>query len=413
MSPRDGLQNEKVTVALGDKVRLIDALVAAGLERIEVTSFVSPKWIPQLADADDLVPALHLHPGVRFSALCPNAIGLERAREAKITEIAVFVSASETHKRKNVNKSIADTLAAFNETIGLGRSPQACEVRGYVSTVWGCPYEGAVDPARALAITERLVSMGCYQVSLGDTIGVGTPRQTQAVVKLMLSSLAAPQIALHMHDTRGTALVNILVGLELRHFRVTSTRPVGGLGGGPYAAGAAGNCATEDIVYMRKGMGVAPGIDLERVVEAGRAAESIVGAQAPRKGAPVGRAKPPSVTLPLREALLAEASQRFHCRVGHKFSFLHRCARQGAARKPYRRRLERGNEWHVPRIVALRHRVVLAPPPPSGPCAVPFHLVRLSQLVVERSQQDLSSLGRGSGVFHTSPWSVSRERFRS
>jgi hydroxymethylglutaryl-CoA lyase len=280
VSLRDGLQNEKATVPLGDKIRLIDALVAAGLDRIEVTSFVSPKWIPQLADADDLVAALEPVPGVMFSALCPNAVGLARAKAAGIQEIAVFISASETHNRKNVNKTTAETLAAFEDTIGPARDANL-RVRGYVSTVWGCPYEGAVDPKRAFEIASRLLKMGCYQISLGDTIGVGTPRQTKAILELMIGEIPRAQIALHMHDTRGTALANILVGLELgiRDFDAS----VGGLGGCPYAPGAAGNCATEDLVYMLQGMGIESGVDLERLVEAGRAAESIVGRKLPGK----------------------------------------------------------------------------------------------------------------------------------
>ena len=280
VSPRDGLQNEKATVPLGDKIRLIDALVAAGLTRIEVTSFVSPKWIPQLADADDLGAALHPVPGVTFSALCPNVVGLERAKAAGIREIAVFMSASETHNRKNINKTIAATLATFAETVPRAREA-GIAVRAYVSTVWGCPYEGDVDPKRALSIAQQLLELGCYQVSLGDTIGVGTPRQTKAIVELMLGEIAAPKIALHMHDTRGTALANILVGLELgiRDFDAS----VGGLGGCPYAPGAAGNCATEDLVYMLQGMGIESGVDLERLVEAGRAAESVVGRKLPGK----------------------------------------------------------------------------------------------------------------------------------
>ena len=280
VSPRDGLQNEKATVPLGDKVRLIDALVAAGLKRIEVTSFVSPRWIPQLADGDDLARALVPPSGVTFSALCPNAVGLERAKAAGIQEIAVFISASDKHNQKNVNKTIAATLAAFEETIGPARKADL-RVRGYVSTVWGCPYEGAVDPARAVDIAQRLLALGCYQVSLGDTIGVGTPRQTKEILARTLAEIPAPQVAMHMHDTRGTALVNILVGLELgiRDFDAS----VGGLGGCPYAPGAAGNCATEDLVYMLQGMGIDSGIDLERLVEAGRVAESIVGRKLPGK----------------------------------------------------------------------------------------------------------------------------------
>lgn len=294
VSPRDGLQNERATVPLSGKVRLIDALADAGLKRIEITSFVSPKWIPQLADADDLVEVIlgeaHTHAraasvasgdaGVTFSALCPNPRGLERARKAGIEEIAVFLSASETHNRKNVNKSIADTLAAFEETIGPARNA-GMRVRGYVSTVWGCPFEGEVSPRAAIDIAKRLAEMGCYQISLGDTIGVGTPRQTRDIVRLALAELPVDAVALHMHDTRGTALANILVGLELgiRHFDAS----VGGMGGCPYAPGAAGNVATEDLVYMLHGMGVSTGIDLELLVEAARAAESIVGHPLPGK----------------------------------------------------------------------------------------------------------------------------------
>ncbi len=284
VSPRDGLQNESATVPLRGKLRLIDALVAAGLTRIEVTSFVSPKWIPQLADADELAEALVTRrsagPGVKFSALCPNARGLERAKKAGIKEIAVFLSASETHNKKNVNKTIDATLAAFEETIAPAREA-GMRVRGYVSTVWGCPYEGDIDAARAIAIAKQLHGMGCYQISLGDTIGSGTPRQTREIMTRALGELPEGAIAMHMHDTRGTALANIMVGLELgiRNYDAS----VGGMGGCPYAPGAAGNVATEDLTYMLHGMGVATGLDLERLVEAARAAESIVGRTLPGK----------------------------------------------------------------------------------------------------------------------------------
>ncbi|MBL8608524.1 MAG: hydroxymethylglutaryl-CoA lyase [Myxococcales bacterium] len=280
VSLRDGLQNERVTVPLADKLRLIDALVASGLRRIEITSFVSPKWIPQLADADEVAKLARRAPGVRFSALCPNAKGLERARAAGIEEIAVFVSASETHNQKNVNKSIGATLEAFEDTIGPALA-LGITVRGYVSTVWGCPYEGAVDPKVSVGIAKKLHAMGCYQISMGDTIGAGTPRQTGDIVDRLLAELPSEAIALHMHDTRGTALANIVVGLErgVRHFDAS----VGGMGGCPYAPGAAGNVATEDLVYLLHGMGVTTGIDLERLVEAGKAAASIVGRQLPGK----------------------------------------------------------------------------------------------------------------------------------
>jgi hydroxymethylglutaryl-CoA lyase len=285
VSPRDGLQNESATVPLAGKVRLIDALVAAGLKRIEITSFVSARWIPQLADADELADVIHRtrtasSPGVEFSALCPNAKGLERAKKAGMKEIAVFLSASETHNKKNVNKTIAETIAAFESTIGPAREA-GMRVRGYVSTVWGCPYEGAIDPAASIAIARKLHEMGCYQISLGDTIGAGTPRLTREIISRALDALPLDAVAMHMHDTRGTALANIVVGLEMgiRHFDGS----VGGLGGCPYAPGAAGNMATEDLVYMLEGMGIRTGVDLERLVEAARAAESIVHRPLPGK----------------------------------------------------------------------------------------------------------------------------------
>jgi hydroxymethylglutaryl-CoA lyase len=280
VSPRDGLQNERVTVPFGDKLRLIEAICTAGLRRVEITSFVSPKWIPQLADADEVASHARAPDGVRFSALVPNSEGLARARAAGMKEICVFVSASETHNRKNVNKSVDLTLKAFEDTVGpailLGM-----RVRGYVSTVWGCPYEGEVDPRKTLAIAKRLTDMGCYQIAISDTIGAGTPRQTKEILKLVLSELPAERVGMHMHDTRGTALANIVVGLEMgiRDFDAS----LGGLGGCPYAPGAAGNVATEDLVYMLHGMGIETGIDLDRLVEAGRVASGIVGRILPSK----------------------------------------------------------------------------------------------------------------------------------
>ncbi len=283
VSPRDGLQNERATVPLRGKLRLIEALTSAGLKRVEITSFVSPKWIPQLADGDEVASEIATWPpqeGVMYSALCPNARGLERARAGGIREIAVFLSASETHNRKNINKTIAETMDAFQETI-LPAVATGMRVRGYVSTVWGCPYEGEVDPRRALDIARELFKMGCYQVSLSDTIGCGTPVQTRRILELMLSEIPVSKFAMHMHDTRGTALANILVGLEMgvRDFDAS----IGGLGGCPYAPGAAGNVATEDLVYMLHGMGIRTGIDLDRLVEAGKAAESVVSRLLPGK----------------------------------------------------------------------------------------------------------------------------------
>ncbi|HKP58084.1 MAG TPA: hydroxymethylglutaryl-CoA lyase [Polyangiales bacterium] len=280
VGPRDGLQNEAVTIGTVRKLRLIEALIHAGLKRIEITSFVSPLWIPQLADADrlaDLVTAAE-RGDVQLSALCPNGRGLARARVAGLKEIAVFLSASETHNKRNINKSIDQALNVFRDLI-----PQALEygmrVRGYVSTVWGCPYEGTVPPENALRLARELVGLGCYEVSLGDTIGVGTPRQTKAIMQMLLRELPANKLAMHMHDTRGQALANVLVGLELgiRTFDAA----IAGLGGCPYAPGASGNLATEDIVYMLHHMGVKTGIDPEKLFEAGRVAEAIVRRELP------------------------------------------------------------------------------------------------------------------------------------
>jgi len=278
VGPRDGLQNEAAAVGTVSKLRLIEALADAGLARIEVTSFVSPRWIPQLSDADQLAGSLRRQPGVSYSALCPNERGMERALQAQIPEICVFLSASETHNQRNINKTIAQSLEVFG-----GFVPSAVErglrVRGYVSTTWGCPYEGAVDPTRALALAKTLLGFGCYQVSLGDTIGVGTPLQTKRILELFLSELPSDKLAMHMHDTRGQALANVLVGLELgiRTFDAA----IGGLGGCPYAPGASGNLATEDLIYTLDGMGIATGVDPQRLWEAGRLAEALVQRQLP------------------------------------------------------------------------------------------------------------------------------------
>ncbi len=280
VSPRDGLQNEASLVSIEGKRRLIGALCDAGLKRIEVTSFVSPKWVPQLADAVELCESLVAPDGVTFSALVPNARGLERALSVKLPEIAVFLSASESHNKMNVNKSVAATLEVFQEIV-----PPALEagvrVRAYVSTVWGCPYEGDVSVDASVDIAKKLIALGCYQVSLGDTIGVGTPQKTREIVTRMLAELSIDQVALHFHDTRGTALANVLMGLELgiRHFDAS----VGGVGGCPYAPGASGNLATEDLLYMLDGMGIETGIDLEKLIEAGNVASQVIGRALPGK----------------------------------------------------------------------------------------------------------------------------------
>ncbi|HWZ93070.1 MAG TPA: hydroxymethylglutaryl-CoA lyase [Polyangiaceae bacterium] len=280
VSPRDGLQNEALPIPLEGKRELILALIAAGLKRIELTSFVSPRWVPQLADAEELARDFKAPPGVTLSALCPNAKGFERARAAGLQEIAVFMSASETHNKKNTNKSIAESLDTFTEVVPPALAAKM-RVRAYVSTVWGCPYEGDVDPEAVLSITRALLGLGCYQVSLGDTIGVATPLGVKNLVSSFLGEFSAPQLALHFHDTRGTALANALIGLELGIRDFDSS--VAGLGGCPYAPGAAGNLATEDLVYMLQGMGIETGIDLDKLIEAGRVAEAVVGRRLPGK----------------------------------------------------------------------------------------------------------------------------------
>ncbi len=280
VSPRDGLQNEAAVVPTHAKVRLVEALLDAGLRRIEITSFVSPTWVPQMADAEQVAHLVPRRPGAVYSALVPNARGLERALGSGLQEVAVFLSASESHNQRNVNRSIEASLRGFDEVIEPAVTA-GLRVRGYVSTVWGCPYEGEVDPQRACAIAEELLARGCYQVSLGDTIGVGTPLQTRRILEVFLRRVPAERLALHLHDTRGTALANVLVGLEMGI--TTFDASVAGLGGCPFAPGAAGNLATEDLVYTLHGMGIETGIDLERLWEAGKVAEAIVGRKLPGK----------------------------------------------------------------------------------------------------------------------------------
>jgi hydroxymethylglutaryl-CoA lyase len=280
VSPRDGLQNEARLIPMTDKVALIDALSDTGLPAIEITSFVNPKWIPQLADAVEVASRIKRKPGIVYSALVPNRQGLDAALKAGMKEIAVFLSASETHNKKNVNKTIAATLEAFRETV-----PPALEaglrVRAYVSTVYGCPYEGAVDPQKSVELCRELRALGCYQISLVDTIGVANPRQVRDVLTRVLAETPAPEVAVHFHDTRGTALANILVAVEMGITTVDAA--LGGLGGCPYAPGASGNVATEDVVYMLEGMGVRTGVDLDKLIDCSRLASSLVGHEVPSK----------------------------------------------------------------------------------------------------------------------------------
>ncbi len=280
VGPRDGLQNELRSVPLKDKLRLVTALVAAGERRIEVTSFVSSKWVPQLADADELLARLERPTNVIYSALVPNLKGLERAKAAGLAEAAVFASATETHSRKNINKSIAEALHVAG-AVAKGALASGMRVRAYLSVVWGCPYEGVTSIPTVVDLAGRLLDLGVYQLSLGDTIGVGIPTQTEAILDAVLRRVPVEKLALHLHDTRGTALANALVGLT--YGVTTLDASIGGLGGCPYAPGAAGNLATEDLVNLLHGMGVQTGIDLARLVDAGELAQELIGRKLPGK----------------------------------------------------------------------------------------------------------------------------------
>jgi hydroxymethylglutaryl-CoA lyase len=274
VGPRDGLQNELRIVPLEGKLRLIAALVEAGERRIEATSFVSPRWIPQLSDAEDVLKVLPRVPGVTYSALVPNLKGLERARAAGLGEAAVFISASESHSKKNINKSIAQAVSVAGD-VTRGALAAGMRVRAYLSVVWGCPYEGTVSLDRVVDLCRRLADMGIYQLSLGDTVGVGVPNQTEEILTAVTRYVPVERIALHLHDTRGLALANALVGLSAGV--TTFDASIGGLGGCPYAPGAAGNLATEDVVNMLHRMGIETGIDLGKLVEAGEVAQELIG----------------------------------------------------------------------------------------------------------------------------------------
>ncbi len=278
VGPRDGLQNEKAFVPTEDKVRLIEALLAAGLSRVEITAFVHPRWIPPMADAVAVAANYTGDARARYSALVPNMKGLERALDGGLREVAVFMSASETHNKRNINKTRDETYPVF-EPVFARCAEAGVKVRAYVSVAWGCPYEGEVAPSEVLAVSKRLLDMGAFELSLGDTIGVGTPRQTAELLDVLLAEVPAERVAMHMHDTRGGALANCVVGLEkgIRTFDAS----LAGLGGCPYAPGASGNLATEDLVYMLHGMGIETGIDLDALVTAGLLAQQLLGRKLP------------------------------------------------------------------------------------------------------------------------------------
>ncbi len=274
VGPRDGLQNEKTLVPAADKIALIDRLSATGLQSIEATSFVSPKWVPQLADAAEVYAGITRRPGVRYPVLVPNEQGYERARAVGVDEIAVFTAASEAFNRKNINASIEESLARFAPVITRARE-DGIPVRGYVSTVLGCPYQGEVPLADVVRVARSLHGMGCYEVSLGDTIGIGTPSRAADMLRAVATEVPMDALAIHFHDTYGQALANILACLEVGVGVVDAA--VSGTGGCPYAKGASGNVATEDVVYMLHGMGIHTGIDLDALSEAGRWLAGVLG----------------------------------------------------------------------------------------------------------------------------------------
>jgi hydroxymethylglutaryl-CoA lyase len=287
---RDGLQNEAQTITLESKVELIENLALAGHRVIEAGSFVNPKWIPQMADSEAVFAAIKRHDGVRYGALTPNLQGFERALAAGVSEVAIFGAASESFSQKNINCSISESLQRF-EVVMTAAAQHSIPVRGYVSCVLGCPYEGSIEPAAVDTVTGALLDMGCYEVSLGDTIGTGTAGSMKQLLNKLLTNYSADNLAVHCHDTYGQALSNILVALQLGISTIDSS--IAGLGGCPYAKGASGNVATEDVVYMLDGLGIYTGLDLEALIVAGNKISTVLGRES---GSRVARALSPTET---------------------------------------------------------------------------------------------------------------------
>ena len=280
VGPRDGLQNEAGAVAAADKVRFIDLLSDTGLPVIEAGAFVSPKWVPQMADAGEVFAQIARRPSVRYTALVPNLAGLERAHRAQVTEVAVFAAASESFSRRNINQTIDGSLETYR-AVCTRAAELGIRVRGYLSTAFGCPFEGDVAPARVAEVAAALVEMGAFEVAVSDTIGIAHPGQVGPVVRAVSERVPLDRIALHFHDTRGTALANVLAALQIGI--ATFDASCGGLGGCPYAPGATGNLATEDLIYMLNGLGIDTGVHLDAVVEASRFIESRVGHALPSR----------------------------------------------------------------------------------------------------------------------------------
>jgi hydroxymethylglutaryl-CoA lyase len=280
VGPRDGLQNESAPIGTAEKIGFVNLLTDAGLPSIEVSAFVSPKWVPQMADAGDVFAGIRRRDGVRYSALVPNAAGLDRAAAAGVSEVAVFAAASETFSTRNINQSIAESLATYRAV--TARALQlGMRVRAYVSTAFGCPFEGLVAPGRVAEVAAALIEMGAFEVAVSDTIGIAHPGQVPQVVGAVAARVPLEQIALHFHDTRGTALANVLTALDLGV--ATFDASAGGLGGCPYAPGATGNLATEDLVYMLEGLRIRTGVDLAALVRASRYIEPHVGHALPSR----------------------------------------------------------------------------------------------------------------------------------
>lgn len=280
VGPRDGLQNEAAALSVEARVTFCDALLAAGLPVVEVGAFVSPRWVPQMASSEEVLRRVARKPGARTPVLVPNRKGFEAARAAGAREIAVFTAASETFNRKNINASIDESFERFSEFVPEARR-EGFWIRGYISTAFGCPYEGAVAPAKVLEVARRLVEAGCHETSVGDTIGVAVPSQVADVMGSLKEALGAEALAVHFHDTRGTALANVLAALQEGIAIVDSS--AGGLGGCPYAPGASGNLATEDLLYMLNGMGLETGVDLAGVAAASRAMGPLLGHALPSR----------------------------------------------------------------------------------------------------------------------------------
>ncbi|WP_145126564.1 MULTISPECIES: hydroxymethylglutaryl-CoA lyase [Pseudomonas] len=274
VGPRDGLQNEAQPIPVADKVRLVDDLTASGVAYIEVGSFVSPKWVPQMAGSAEVFASIDQRPGVTYAALAPNLRGFEDAVAAGVKEVAVFAAASEAFSQRNINCSISQSLERFEPIIEAARA-QGIRVRGYVSCVLGCPYEGSVRAEQVLPVARALHQMGCYEVSLGDTIGTGTAGDVRRLFEVVAGHVPRAQLAGHFHDTYGQALANVYASL-LEGISIFDSS-VAGLGGCPYAKGATGNVATEDVVYLLDGLGIETGIDLERLIEAGQRISMVLG----------------------------------------------------------------------------------------------------------------------------------------